>query len=48
MTMTIIRRAKRVFGEHCRIVDARADGDAELADLLIRRRGGPQGHGRKV
>ena len=34
---TILGRSKRGFIEHCRIVDALADHDAELAELLMRR-----------
>ena len=34
---SVTGRAKRAFVEHCRIVDALADGDAELAELLMRR-----------
>lgn len=30
-------RARRAFVEHCRIVDALADGDPELCELLMRR-----------
>jgi len=34
---TILGRSRRGFIEHCRIVDALADHDAELAELLMRR-----------
>lgn len=34
---SVAGRAKRAFVEHCRIADALADGDPELAELLMRR-----------